>query len=280
MKGVVNMYSDRLFEFTIGGKTFGPNLYGVMIAVGILCAMTVLYFYSKKIGLKEGFVDFIFYNSIASIMLGFGSAALFQAFYNYIANPEVSYIDHLKNGGMTFIGGLIGGTVVFLAVYFVIRKKLPGRLVDALSMIPCCILVAHAFGRLGCFFAGCCYGSPTQCFLGVKFPNVAVKVHPTQLYEAAFLFILFAVCSYLLLKKKFRHNMSLYLVCYGIFRFLIEYVRGDDRGELVSAVSPSQFWSIFMVLIGVALYFGIRFFVDKKTAPVCEDGDEEEATEE
>ena len=155
------MYPDRLFEFTIGGKTVGPNLYGIMIAVGILCAMGVLFYYGRKVGLTEKFIDFIFYNSIAAIVLGFGSAALFQAFYNYLDEPEISYVEHLKNGGMTFIGGLIGGTVIFLAVYFILRKKLDGRLVDALSMIPCAILIAHAFGRIGCFFAGCCYGQPT-----------------------------------------------------------------------------------------------------------------------
>lgn len=259
------MYPDRLFEITIFGKTIGPNLYGIMIAVGILCAMAVLFIYGKKIGISEKFVDFIFYNAIAAIALGFGSAALFQAFYNYLDDPSIPYLVHLQNGGMTFIGGLIGGTLVFLAIYFLLRKRLDGRLIDSLSMIPCAILIAHGFGRLGCFFVGCCYGKVTDSFLGVKFPHLAEKVHPTQLYEAAFLFIMFAVCSYLLLKKKYRHNMSLYLVTYGVFRFLIEYVRGDERGELVSIVSPSQFWSIFMVLIGVALFFAMeKFFPVKK----------------
>ena len=55
--------------------------------------------------------------------------------------------------------------------------------------------------------------------------------------------ILFAVCSYLLLKKQFRHNMTVYLIGYGIFRFLIEFIRGDDRGKLFGLLSPSQFWS-------------------------------------
>ena len=89
-----------------------------------------------------------------------------------------------------------------------------------------------------------------------------------MLYESAFLFILFAVCSYLLLKKKFRHNMSLYLVAYGIFRFLIEYVRGDDRGQIIPGlpISPSQFWSIFMVLIGVGVFFLVKKLPAKAVA--------------
>ena len=139
---------------------------------------------------------------------------------------------------MTFIGGLIGGVACFLAIYFIFRKKYTARLYEVISLLPCSILIAHAFGRIGCFFAGCCYGKETDSFLGVQFPDLPHPVHPTQLYEAAFLFVLFAVSVYLILKKDFKHNLSLYLIAYGVFRFLIEYVRGDDRGELVGFVSP------------------------------------------
>jgi phosphatidylglycerol:prolipoprotein diacylglycerol transferase len=79
-------------------------------------------------------------------------------------------------------------------------------------------------------------------------------VHPTQLYEAAFLFVLFALFSYLLLKKKYKYNMPLYLILYGIFRFLVEFIRGDDRGNIIGIFSPSQFWSVLMIIGGVVLY--------------------------
>ena len=78
-------------------------------------------------------------------------------------------------------------------------------------------------------------------------------MHPTQLYEAAFLFLLFALASYLLLKKKFWGNMSLYLICYGIFRFLIEFIRDDERGKLIGKLTPSQFWSLIMIALGAVL---------------------------
>ena len=264
------MYPDRLFEIVINGKPYGPNLYGTMIAIGLLCAFGVLYLYGSKIKISVKLIDFIFYNGIFSVALGFGSAMLFQAFYNYMDNPDISYLDHLKNGGMTFIGGLIGGTAVFLIVYLIARRFMKERLIDALSLVPCAILVAHGFGRLGCFFAGCCYGKPTDSFLGIQFPGHAEKVHPTMLYEAAFLFIMFGICSYLLIKKKFKHNMSLYLVTYGVFRFLIEYVRGDERGEIIPGipVSPSQFWSIFMVILGVGLFFILEKLIFAKKAAI------------
>ena len=138
------------------------------------------------------------------------------------------------------------------------------RLVDMISIAPCCILIAHAFGRVGCFFAGCCYGKPTDSFLGVQFPGMSQKVHPTQLYEAIFLFALFTLCYLLYWKKNFKHNLSLYLVVYGIFRFCIEYLRGDDRGQLIGMISPSQFWSILMIVGGVAVYFLLEWLFKKR----------------
>ena len=239
------------------------HMYGVMMAVGILLAFTVLSFYAKKLNISEKLTDFIFFNGIASIAVGLGSAALFQAVYNYIENPRAGF--HF-NGDITFIGGLIGGSVFFLIVYFILRPRLSGRLTEALSIIPCMITVGHACGRVGCFFAGCCYGKITDSFFGVLFPGHFYKVHPTQLYEAIFLFILFGVCSYLLLKKNFRHNMSLYLVAYGIFRFCLEFLRGDSRGELVAGISPSQFWSLCMVVLGIAIYFPLQRIFEKQKA--------------
>lgn len=235
------------------------HMYGVMIAVGVLCCFLSLFFLTKKLKVDQKFTDFIYYNGIASIALGFGSATLFQSFYNYLDNPEAGF----KLGGMTFIGGLIGGVATFLVIYAFFWKKYDATLFDVLSIIPCPILIAHAFGRIGCFCAGCCYGKETDSIFGIKFPGMSTPVHPTMLYEAIFLFVMFFVCGFLLLRFKFNYNMPLYLVTYGIFRFLIEYVRGDERGSFVAGMSPSQFWSIVMVALGIALFFYMRWR-DKK----------------
>lgn len=248
------------------------HLYGVMIAIGVLFAFGILFYYSKKKGIEERFTDFIFYNGIASIALGFLSAALFQATYNYIENPE----DGFKFGsGITFIGGLIGGVVVFLALYFIFRRRYKTKLYQVVSAIPCSILIAHGFGRIGCFFAGCCHGKETDFFLGVKFPHLQNPVHPTQLYEAAFLFLMFGICFWLVMKKDFKHNLSVYLIAYGIFRFFNEYLRGDDRGELVSIVSPSQFWSILMVVAGILVIFLMNYILKREAKKATEEKVEE-----
>lgn len=237
------------------------HMYGLMIAIGILGTFITLTYGGKRLGINEKFLDFTFFLGIGAIVIGFISASLFQAVYNYIENPEAGF-----NFGqsMTFMGGLIGGVVSFLIIYFIVRNKLSGRIVDVISLVPCCITIAHGFGRIGCFFAGCCYGIETDSFLGVKFPHLDHPVHPTQLYEAAFLFILFGVMLFLLLKFNFKHNMSVYLISYGIFRFLLEFIRGDHRGELVTGISPSQFWSIPMVLLGVGLIFLLNYLQKRR----------------
>lgn len=237
------------------------HMYGIMVALGVLAAFGVLYLYDKKLGIPLEFTDFVFYDGVLAVMAGFGAAAVVQGLYNYIDNPEAGF--HL-NGGITFLGGAIGGAIIFFVVYFILRKRLKGRFTGAnmcfpiVSVVPCCILIGHCLGRVGCFFAGCCYGKPTDCFLGVTFPGMSGPVHPTQLYEAFFLLVMFGVTSFLLLKYHFRHNMSVYLISYGIFRFFIEYLRGDHRGEFVAGLTPSQFWSLLMVVGGVALYFVLK----------------------
>ncbi len=253
------MYPDKIFGFIY--------LYGLMIAVGILACFFLLFWYGKRKKIESKFIDFIFYLGVAAIAVGFGAAALFQATYNYIENPSAGF--HL-DGGITFIGGLIGGIGCFLALYFIFRKRYEARLVDIVSFTPCCILIAHAFGRVGCFFAGCCYGKPTDSFLGVHFPGVPGKVHPTQLYEAIFLFALFAICFLLVVKKDFKHNLSLYLIAYGVFRFCVEYLRGDDRGKFLgTAISPSQFWSICMVVAGVGVYFLLEWAYKRRASEIA-----------
>ncbi|MBR2460217.1 MAG: prolipoprotein diacylglyceryl transferase [Clostridia bacterium] len=246
------MLPDPIIEIGI----FKVYMYGLMISVGVAAALIVLYYYGSKKRVSPSFLDFFFYNTLAAIMLGFGSAALFQAFYDYIENPSAGF---KLDGGITFIGGLIGGVIVFLSGYFIFRPKLKGRLIQMISIAPCAILVGHAFGRVGCFFAGCCHGKVTDGPFGIIFPGrTLVPVHPTQLYEALFLFILFGICTYLVMKKDFRYNLCVYLAAYGCFRFFLEFLRGDSRGEFITGISPSQFWSIIMVLSSVGVYFLLR----------------------
>ena len=227
------------------------HMYGVMIAVGLISALSVWTAYGKKEGMKEETLDFVYYNIIAAVAVGFVTAAFFQGLYDYIEDPSAGF--HMSVDNITFIGGLIGGILSYFTGYFIFKKKIPDKLSDILTIMPCCITIAHGFGRVGCFFAGCCYGKPTDSFLGVKFPYLPCRVHPTQLYEAGFLFIMFAVFSVLLYKKRGRYNFPVYLSSYGVFRFFLEYLRDDARGSFIGSITPSQFWSLVMIAGGLVL---------------------------
>ena len=87
---------------------------------------------------------------------------------------------------------------------------------------------------------------------------------PTQLYEAIFLFVVFAVLTFLIFKFDFKHGLSLYLGSYGIWRFVIEFFRADHRGEFVGSLSPSQFWSLIMIPLAVGVYFLQNYMLKKR----------------
>jgi len=181
-----------------------------------------------------------------------------------LADPR--YLLHTLREGFVFYGALIGG-LGGVAVY-ALRKKLPFfSLTD--YFIPGLVL-GHAFGRVGCFFAGCCYGTACDTPISIVFPAggaapAGVPLLPTQLMESAFLFLLCAFLVWRLAKKKpFGTVSGWYMALYGVWRFAIEFFRNDERG-FVGALSTSQFISIFVFLGGVALLLLVKLGVLKKT---------------
>ena len=118
------------------------HMYGIMIAVGIACAFGVIFLYFKKKKINEKFTDFVFYNGLFSIIVGFAFATLFSAFYHFLENPEDGFV---IGQSFTFIGGLIGGAGCFLAVYCILRKRISGRLYEVISMMH--IMAYHEFEK-------------------------------------------------------------------------------------------------------------------------------------
>jgi len=127
--------------------------------------------------------------------------------------------------------------------------------------------VAHAFGRLGCLSAGCCYGKPTGGIWGIKLyselvdPSMrGIYLHPTQLYESVSLFILFFGLLRVFSKKIFDGQVTLvYFMTYPILRSIIEVFRGDSiRGFVIEDIlSTSQFISL-LVFIGATVALVLR----------------------
>ena len=159
--------------------------------------------------------------------------------------------------GLSFLPGLLAGALICLLLLCAMRLPI----IHSMNLLTTPVIVAHGMGRLGCFFAGCCYGKATSSPLGVIFPDGSlpalangpnVPIHAVQLYEAGFLFGLF-FCLNRLIDLKIR--TSLYLISYGLFRFLLEFLRGDQRGEIFGfeSFSPSQLIGIVLVGSGIIL---------------------------
>ena len=159
-------------------------------------------------------------------------------------------------GGLVFYGSVIGG---FLALLVFARVN-ELRALTLTDLLAPALLLGHTVGRLGCFAAGCCYGRPTDSFLGVVFTHPEslapkhIPLHPTQLYASAGTFALFLVAfQWSKRAPKTGALTAFYLVGYGVFRFVLEFFRGDDRGMFIAGLAPSQWIAMFMAAAGVAV---------------------------
>ena len=231
--------------------------YSLMIFIGVIFVIVFIEIYGKKKQLDRLLVSYIEINGVIAVILGLVGANLFQNLYNFIENPS----SFSWSWSMTFYGGLIFGVISFLCGYFlVIRNKFGPCLKEhILAFAPSCIAIGQGFGRIGCFLAGCCYGRETTSWIGVKFPGMESKVIPTNLMEAIFMIILAIVLLFIALKKG-KYSLPMYLFSYSIWRFVIEFYRGDHRGELIKGLSPSQFWSIILFIIGIG--YVIYLYID------------------
>ncbi|WP_072449240.1 prolipoprotein diacylglyceryl transferase [Blautia sp. Marseille-P3201T] len=241
--------------FSIGPLTI--HSYGLMIALGILVCVFMGMYRARKHGYKDEAVLDI---AIFGILSGFIGAKLLYVlveFDRFLENP----MDVLGSEGFVVYGGIIVGALA--GVIYCRVKKLPFW--EYFDLLAPSIAVAQGFGRIGCFLAGCCYGRPTEAFWGVTFPEgsfapAGVPLIPTQLISSVGDF---TVAGILLLYSK--HNKKagnvgiLYMVLYGIGRFLVECLRSDDRGT-VGILSTSQFISIAIILFAIVLFFRHKIF--------------------
>lgn len=262
------MFPNYIIGFSDGS---GISFYEIFFAVGLIAALVLLRVLSDRRGLPAKLQNMVLIGTVVSCVVGYLSAVLFQAVYDWFATG-VFKID--GSTGATFYGGLIGGAACFLAIYFGFGHLLFKNEKTHLQYFPAianiaavCIPAAHAFGRLGCLSAGCCSGTPTDAWYGIYMHTADygyTKVVPLQLFESIFLF---ALAGYLFYRNWQRKGLCLpfYLVGYGIWRFVIEFFRGDDRGAtFIPFLSPSQLTAIVLILVGIGIYIAYFVIIRKK----------------
>lgn len=233
--------------------------YGTMIALGIIAAYFLLSYHSKKKNFDE---DSILNMTIITVILGVLGGKVFfilTELNSFIENPQ-NIIKEFGNGFVIY-GAIIFGMI---SIYIYCRHK-KWNVLQVLDLVVPSVALAQGFGRIGCLFAGCCYGHETTSHLSIVFPDGSLApsgVHliPTQLYSSIFdvLLAVFLI-MYLRKSKKSGNTFGLYLLLYSIGRFIIECFRGDPRGN-VSILSTSQFIAIFTFILAV----GTLIFVNVK----------------
>lgn len=244
----------RYILFSIG--SFHVYGYGFMIALGVLAALGMGMYRAKRHGLDP---DLIFNLTFICVIGGFLGAKLL---YIITELPNLAKSENLLrdlSNGFVVYGGIIGG--IFVAWLYCRHKKV--KFLSYFDLAMPSVALAQGFGRIGCFLAGCCYGKACEPPLGMVFRESPfapgdVAVIPTQLISSAGDFLIAGVLIFLARKKRRDGWIGcLYLLLYGVGRFLVEFLRDDPRGS-VGPLSTSQFISIFIVLCGAFLMWRIR----------------------
>jgi phosphatidylglycerol---prolipoprotein diacylglyceryl transferase len=232
--------------------------YGVLLAAAYLLGLKLAMARAKNRGLDANRVLDLGIYIIISALIGAKLLLLITDFRTFTSNPR-ELLTLARSGGV-FYGGLI--LAVTVALWYIRRIGLP--LWTTCDVFAPGIALGHVIGRFGCLFAGCCYGKPTSLPWGITFTDpfaaanvgtpLGMPLHPTQIYEAAAEFLILILL--LATEKKGRpfagRTFWLYMVLYGVSRFIIEFYRGDERG-VVGMFSTSQFISVLLVPTAIAM---------------------------
>lgn len=276
--GVVGAWA--VFTFVTPGNLppgeFGMPLrsYGLMVVTGMVTCFFIQRYFGKRVGLTGDQILTVWVYGGVTSLIGARGLHVLVNWHDYAANPVSALA--FWDGGLVFIGAAVS-SLLFAVVYLgrVGRPVLPS--LDAFTLG---IALTHGFGRLGCFFTGCCYGRPTDLPWGVSFPVGSIAqftlaqmgviasdaptahLHPTQLYEAGATFVIGFTLLAWYLKGRPRPGMILtgYLLAYPVVRFFLELVRDDPEREFLIRIpeeaprllSTSQTGAL--IIVPIALY--------------------------
>src|SRR5678816_2483356 len=247
--------------FDLGPATI--YTYGVLLASAYLLGLKLAMVRAQARGLDQARVLDLGIYIIISALVGAKLLLVVTDFRTFLSDP--SELITLARSGGVFYGGLI--LAVSVALWYIRKIGLP--LWTTCDVFAPGIALGHVVGRFGCFFAGCCWGKPTDVPWAITFTNpyaaanvgtpLNVPLHPTQLYEAgAEALILVLLLATERKGRAFAGRTSwLYMLLYAISRYIIEFYRGDPRG-MVLGMSTSQFISLILAPLSLAMLAWLR----------------------
>ncbi len=228
--------------------------YGLMYLLGFGAAYVLIRHLSRLRSLdlsRDGVSDLLFYGVLGVVLGGRLGYVLFYNPLQYLSRPLEVFA--VWQGGMSFHGGLLG--VIIAVVIFCRRRKLPILLTG--DILATSATIGLGLGRIGNFINGELWGRTTDLPWGMIFPGGGpLPRHPSQLYEAALEGLLLFIILYSLHRRKVAEGIPFFcfFIGYGLFRFLIEFVRQPDAhlGFLWGGATMGQLLSLPMILFGLA----------------------------
>lgn len=228
------------------------SFYGILMALGMALGVLVACFTAKKRGLKSGDILLLACYVLPLAVIG---ARIYYVLFSL--DQFTSFVQVLKiwEGGLAIYGGVIGGAIG-VGLFCFIHKK---NFFAVADIAACSLILGQAIGRIGCFFAGCCYGIEVTDPSLMKYP-IATEIggtwhYATFFYESFWNFLVFAILMLTLyLGKHIKERgviMSMYFILYGIGRATIETFRGDSL--YLGSIKVSQLLSILLIVTGVAI---------------------------
>jgi len=241
--------------FNIGPLTL--HTYGVFVAIGFLVGIFTATKTGKKLDIDPNRVLDMGFIIILSGIIGSRIAYILINFSHYTAYPLDIF--KLWQGGLVFSGGLVA--VILVIMWY--TKRHGYNIWTIGDLWTPAAAIGQAIGRIGCFFAGCCYGKPTDIPWCVIFTNpksiatLNVPLHPTQLYSSLSSFIIFIILLILQSKKKFEGQVFLwFLILHSTARLFIERFRGDARGVIITNnFTMTQMLALVILIAAVTALF-------------------------
>lgn len=222
--------------------------YGVMAAIGFSLVVFLVCARASSFGLdRNKIIDYLIFIFISGII---GARVMFVLlnFEYYRANPME--ILNLSKGGLVWYGGF--AAAVLASVWFIKKRGLDFWTVADLTAPY--IALGQAFGRIGCYLNGCCYGAPAPSYLPFG------ERYPTQIFSAMLLFIIFVVLIKRQSARRFKGEIfTLYCALYACKRFFIEFLRGDNP-KLFFELTISQ---VISAVIFITILFAYKMMADK-----------------
>ena len=246
--------------FSVG--SFRVPTFGVLVALGFGAAVLTI----VRLGRREGLAAAQLLDlSTWLILVGVVGAKVLMiltAWESYWENPRAIFSWATLQAAGVFYGGFVAAA--FFALWYTRVYRMP--VLKVFDVFSPAIALGHSIGRLGCFAAGCDYGKPTNSWLGVVFTDptsqafggvpLGVRLHPAQIYESLATLAIFGILLWRYKSKKRDGEIFwLYLVLYGVARFFLEFLRGDeDRGFVLGhALSTSQAIALLALAAAAAL---------------------------